>query len=226
MLPDLNRSERRALLVGTVLVLAGTAARLGLGPDEASWAWTPAPDSAAAAGPLGEVRDAVAGNRERAARIATPLAPDEKLDPNRASEVELQRLSGVGPARARAIVERRDRARFRWKEDLLSVSGVGPATLRRLAPHLDLPDAPAPAADPTAAPGSAPSPSAAATAPVDLNRAGRAELEALPGVGPVLAGRILERRRRRRFGRVEELLEVPGIGPARLEELRPRVAVR
>lgn len=212
MLPDLNRSERRALVLGTVLVLAGAAARLGLGPDEATWAWTPAGSAAAGAGALAEVRDAVAGSRARAARIATPLAADEKLDPNRAPEVELRRLPGVGPVRARALLEHRRAAPFRRKDDLLEVRGIGPATLRRIAPHLDLPDA---------------SGGAPAGGRVDLNRASRAELEALPGVGPVLAGRILDLRRRGgRFDRVEDLLEVSGIGPARLDDLRPRVTVR
>lgn len=212
MLPDFSRSERKALLLGTLLVLAGAAARLGLAPGEASWAWRPASGSGPGAGPLGEVRTAVERSRGRAARIATPLARDEKLDPNRASDVELQRLPGVGPARARAVREHRRGTPFRWKEDLLSVPGIGPATLRRLAPHLDLPDAP---------PGGE-----ASGRRLDLNRAGRAELEALPGVGPVLAGRILAHRRRGRFKRVEDLLDVPGIGAGRLEELRPRVTIR
>jgi competence protein ComEA len=68
---------------------------------------------------------------------------------------------------------------------------------------------------------------AAAGDRVDLNRAGEAELIALPGIGPALAGRILaERERRGRFRSVDELLEVRGIGPATLERLRERVVVR
>lgn len=234
MLPDFNRSERRALVLGTVLVLAGAAARLGLGPDEATWAWTPAGPAAAEDGALADVRDAVAESRDRAARIAIPLGADEKLDPNRAPEVELQRLPGVGPVTARALVEHRGTTRFRRKADLLGVRGIGPATLRRIAPHLDLPEASrvAPAAGggaprgPTRGAGTS-APAARTGDRVDLNRAGRAELEDLPGVGPVLAGRILELRRRRgRFDRLEDLLAVPGIGPARLEDLRPRATVR
>lgn len=233
MLPDFNRSERRALVLGTVLVLAGAAARVGLGPDEATWAWTPAGDGSAESGALAEVRDAVAGNRRRAARIATPLAPGETLDPNRATPVELQRLSGVGPVLARSIVERRRRSPFRRTADLLEVKGVGPATLRRIAPRLDLPDVSRGAPDGGVEPGrdaarppDPPTPTPPDDGRVDLDRAGRAELEGLPGVGPVLAGRILELRRRRGgFDRLEDLLEVKGIGPARLEELRPRVEV-
>ena len=57
--------------------------------------------------------------------------------------------------------------------------------------------------------------------PVDLNRATLAELESLPGIGPATAQAILdERERRGRFGSVDELLEVRGIGDAKLAALR------
>jgi competence protein ComEA len=61
---------------------------------------------------------------------------------------------------------------------------------------------------------------------VDLNRADVAELDRLPGIGPVLAGRIVEHRARHGpFRRVEELRAVRGVGPRLLERLRPRVMV-
>ncbi len=61
---------------------------------------------------------------------------------------------------------------------------------------------------------------------VDLNQAGLAELDALPGIGPVLAGRILEHRNAHGpFREPEDLLAVPGIGPRLLERLRPRIRV-
>lgn len=63
-------------------------------------------------------------------------------------------------------------------------------------------------------------------APVDLNTATAAELEALPGVGPATSKAILAYRTAHgRFRSVTELLEVPGIGPAKLEALRPLVRV-
>ncbi|WP_460968762.1 ComEA family DNA-binding protein, partial [Pedococcus soli] len=63
-------------------------------------------------------------------------------------------------------------------------------------------------------------------AKVDLNRATAAELEELPGVGPVLAQRILDwRTEHGRFASVDELGEVSGIGEKIFAQLQPRVTV-
>jgi competence protein ComEA len=61
---------------------------------------------------------------------------------------------------------------------------------------------------------------------INLNTAGEAELESLPGVGPVTAQAILDwRSANGRFTSVEELLEVDGIGDATLAELAPCVTL-
>ena len=61
---------------------------------------------------------------------------------------------------------------------------------------------------------------------IDLNTATLAELDTLPGVGPATAAAIVqERERRGGFGTVDDLLDVRGIGPARLEALRDLVRV-
>jgi competence protein ComEA len=62
---------------------------------------------------------------------------------------------------------------------------------------------------------------------LDLNRADAQDLAALPGIGPVRAGRILAARAARggRFASVDDLADVPGIGPVTLERLRPHVRV-
>lgn len=90
----------------------------------------------------------------------------------------------------------------------------------------------APAAGDRAAPVAGPAPSgaggrpAAPAAPLDLNAASESELDALPGIGPVLAGRILAHRRAHGpFRSPDDLLAVPGIGPRLLERLLPHVTV-
>lgn len=61
---------------------------------------------------------------------------------------------------------------------------------------------------------------------LDLNRATLSELDALPGIGPVLAGRIVaERSRLGRFRSREDLFAVPGIGPKLYARLAPLVSV-
>jgi competence protein ComEA len=64
------------------------------------------------------------------------------------------------------------------------------------------------------------------TEPININTASKAELMTLPGVGEVIAERILEYRRTKRFETPEELMEVKGIGPKKFERLRPYIRVR
>ena len=62
---------------------------------------------------------------------------------------------------------------------------------------------------------------------LNLNTATVQQLEALPGVGPVLAKRIVEfRQKKGGFKRVEELLAVPGISEKKWKVLLERVEVK
>ena len=75
--------------------------------------------------------------------------------------------------------------------------------------------------------GAGPEGGAAAGAPVNVNTAGAAALEGLPGIGPALAAAIVEHRQRSGpFATVDELIEVSGIGPAKLAQIRPLATVR
>lgn len=61
---------------------------------------------------------------------------------------------------------------------------------------------------------------------LDLNQANDAALQGLPGVGPATAAAIVaDRARRGSFVRVEDLVRVKGIGPAKLKAVRPFVTV-
>lgn len=216
--------ERRAVtLTATILLIASFARFL--------WEARPVPPilppSELPAALIDETRREV----EEEERMRTPLAEGERVDPNRDPEFELARLPGIGPALAGRIVADRDaHGGFRVPDDLLRVSGIGTSTLERIRPLLDLSDPPM--ARNTTRPGEA-SQDAELRAgrdpvrPIDVNRASATELEVLPGVGTVLAGRIVEiRNQKRGFARVEDLREVPGIGEATLQRLRPFVRVQ
>jgi competence protein ComEA len=85
-----------------------------------------------------------------------------------------------------------------------------------------VPAAPGAAAPGAVAPGTGPPPAG----PLNLNSAGVAELDMLPGIGPVLAQRIVDHRTREGpFTSIDQLDDVPGIGPTTAAELAGLVGV-
>lgn len=189
----------------------------------ARWAWS-ARDRAPAADVEDVVPELLEASREAAqveARRSEALRPEERVDPNRADEIELDRLPGVGPATARAIVAAREGgAVFEAPEDLLSVSGIGAGTLARFRDRLDLANPPRRRTRP-----GAPTGRAEAHAVVDVNRADLEALQTLPGIGPAIAQRLLVARREQLFTSIDDLVRVRGIGPATVERLRPLATV-
>lgn len=138
----MSREDARAALTLALLAALGVGAR---------WVLAPAPTAAP-----GDVRLAV-GRRadsttlgrtaERAARLARPLAPGERIDLNGADAAELARLPRIGPALAgRIVADRAARGPFRRFEDLDRVPGVGPKLLEAIRPHAALSGVPVPPA--------------------------------------------------------------------------------
>ena len=202
-------AERRAILCLLLLGVAGQGVRWAVGrPGE--------PPGEVALMPV-ERRGSPTAHRDSAQAAARPMAPGETLDPDKATVAELLRLPRVGPALARAIVaDREARGPFVSLEGLDRVTGVGPKLLGVLEPYL--------AFSGGRLQGEARSSGAG---PVDLNTATATDLEALPGVGPALAGRIVSYRESHgRFADIGALDAVPGIGPAMAERLKPHLTVR
>ncbi len=169
------------------------------------------PDEPNRASLLRQQTDSAMAQAERRRR---PLEEGERIPINRASEEELDRLPRVGPSLAQAILaEREQGGGFPGPAALTRVRGVGPATAERLAPLLDFRGA---------GPGRQRLGSRADQR-LSLASATLQELQALPGIGPALAARILAARAKREVRSVEDLIRVPGIGPAKLAQLRERV---
>jgi competence protein ComEA len=171
------------------------------------------------------------------------------LDLNRASAEDLDAIPGVGPALAQRIVDyRRAHGPFNQVEDLIKVSGVGPQNLPKLKPYLGLggpeasapPDGKAPMTTGESVSGynlesqegrlpggkTGLGPKGPPAGVIDPNLASKADLETLPGIGPVMAQRIIDYRRDHGpYKTIADLRNVSGIGRKKLEKLRPYIAI-
>lgn len=181
--------EHRAVLILLGLGLAGHVVRMV---------------AADARRPPGEVRllgssasSAALARRDSLVRLARPLGRGERVDIDRASAQELQRLPGVGSGLARRIVEERTRlGPFGDTAALNRVPGLGPAKLARMAPNLAFSGPPraAPQAPVRAPETPQPAPPTTAGEPVRtevINRGSVADLERISGIGRRRAARIV-----------------------------------
>jgi len=70
------------------------------------------------------------------AATAAPKAAEGVVNLNDATEDQLTRLPGIGPAKARAIAEHRRAHPFRHADELTKVKGIGRKTFGRLRPYI------------------------------------------------------------------------------------------
>ena len=61
---------------------------------------------------------------------------------------------------------------------------------------------------------------------ININQAGMQELEALPGIGPVYAQRIIDHRREKPFRNIEEITRVKGIGLKTFTDIKHKICVQ
>ncbi len=116
------------------------------------------------------------------------------------------------------------------QDALEAAGGVLPegdaSRLNLAAPLSDGQEVRVPLIAPSPAPGTPQTATSSGSGKINLNTATLEELESLPGVGPVLAQRIIEYRDQHGpFQSVDDLLNVDGIGPALLNKIRDLVEV-
>ena len=199
----MRTSERRSVLMLIALAVVGHGIRLAVidpGDPPGAVSLLPAGDSAS-----------LGAHRGRVASLMRPLEEGDHIDVDRASFQELMRLPRVGPSLAKAIVaDRERRGPFGRLDGLDRVVGVGPALIKAVQPFAAF---------------SGPPPTAGTmgngAGTVDVNRAGAAELQTLPGIGPSRAANLLAYREvHGPFATLESLAGVPGIGPGIVARMR------
>ncbi|UCD25705.1 MAG: helix-hairpin-helix domain-containing protein [Gemmatimonadota bacterium] len=198
-----SKGDRRAAVVLLGVAFAGVVVRLlalsGSAPGDISYR------------PIAGDRPSQDSVVARATRLARPLAPDEKINIDRAPAEELARLPRIGPAlAARIVADRAANGPFGSLAGLDRVAGVGPKLLDGIRVHATFSGRPP---EPDQRQGL-----------VRLSTATEAELTQLPGIGPVKARAIVEYRRRHGpYLTVESLERVAGIGRATIDRIRQLV---
>ncbi len=124
--------DRRAALLLACLALAGAGVRFLLSPSPQS-----APGDVQLQSPPRSPGADLRETARRAAQLARPLAPGERIDLDRADVTEITRLPRVGPALAQRIVDwRGEHGPFGSLERLDSVPGIGPHLLDAIRRHV------------------------------------------------------------------------------------------
>jgi len=218
---------RLALVAGLAIVLlgAGVTARAVLGAPSVDVSLTPAP---VGAGPVDPSANPWSSQSARAAP-----GPASSVSSSAPSSTAIVVVDVEGQVARPGVV--RIASGSRVVDAVAAAGGASPGAdltalnLARVVIDGERLVVPAPGEPPAAGPvpgAGRPAAGEPSGAPLDLNSADLAALDALPGIGPVLAQRVLDwRAAHGRFTDVDELGEVSGIGDTLLGRLRDLVRV-
>lgn len=151
------------------------------------------------------------------------ILPSYPVELNSATLAEFEVMPGIGPTLAGRIVAHREaRGGFGDVAELLDVPGIGPMLFDQLKERVRVGLAFQPSS--TGVPGVSSS-KLPAGVKLDPNTARADELTQLPGIGKVLAARIVEARAVEPFRSIDDLDRVKGIGKKTLDAIRPNLRI-
>jgi competence protein ComEA len=162
--------------------------------------------------------------------LSVPFSTPQPLDPNTASETQWRNI-GISPAQYRVINNYLQKGgRFRNKEDLRKIYSITPEVYNRIEPYLVIKtEIPSPAANtqPAYSPAQSSNQQRNTTnLMVELNTADTTLLQALPGIGPSFARRIVNYRNKLGgFYNKQQLMEVFGMDEERLSGIENNVSI-
>ncbi len=165
------------------------------------------------------------------AMLWTPVSWAGSIDINTATEAQLDTLPGIGPAKAKAIVDYRTQyGNFPSVESIIQVPGIGPATFANIKAQIAIGGDPAADGTEAAAPAPAAPPAPVGGPPtnaINVNTASASALETLPGIGATKAEAIIaDREANGPFASCQDVSRVTGIGPATVANIAGSCTVK
>lgn len=152
-------------------------------------------------------------------------AQSNKININTASNEQLQTLPRIGPKLAQAIIDYRNtHGPFKSIEKVQNVPRIGPKTFEGMKGLITVGGKKKVSKPKTKAPVIVPSPVKGGK--ININTASNEQLQTLSGIGPKTAQNIIDYRTQHGlFSKIEDIMDIPRIGPKIFEKIRDSITV-